>query len=342
MKVLHLLASNKFSGAENVVCQIINMFKDEVEMAYCSPDGDIKNTLKDKNIEFLPLNEFDKKELERVVNSFKPDIIHAHDVRASILASKFKKICKIISHIHGNDKKNMAKLTPKSVLYQLSTRKYNKIFWVSNSCLDDYFFKGFVKNKSEVLHNIINIENLYALAEQDKNEYDFDVCYLGRLTEVKNPIRALEIMKTLIKKNNKIKCAVVGDGNLRVECENFIKQNQLENNIKMFGFIKNPYKILKSSKVLLMSSINEGTPMALLEAFAFGVPLVSTKVDGAVELIKDDKMGYLFEENDQAVECVFKIINGNKEEINNYLKEFSKNYNDINKYKGKLLGAYQN
>ena len=50
MKVLHLLASNKYSGAENVVCQIINMFNGEVEMAYCSPIGEIENSLKDKEI----------------------------------------------------------------------------------------------------------------------------------------------------------------------------------------------------------------------------------------------------------------------------------------------------
>ena len=53
MKVLHLLASNKYSGAENVVCQIISMFKDEVEMVYCSPNGEIENTLRDKKIKFI-------------------------------------------------------------------------------------------------------------------------------------------------------------------------------------------------------------------------------------------------------------------------------------------------
>ena len=48
MKVLHLLSTNKFSGAENVVCQIINLFQNEsnYKMFYCSPDGEIKETLK--------------------------------------------------------------------------------------------------------------------------------------------------------------------------------------------------------------------------------------------------------------------------------------------------------
>ena len=52
MKVLHLLASNKYSGAENVVCQIIKMFNNSVEMVYCSVDGPIAQTLKDKGIKW--------------------------------------------------------------------------------------------------------------------------------------------------------------------------------------------------------------------------------------------------------------------------------------------------
>ena len=91
MKILHLLASNKYSGAENVVCQIIDMFKNEIEMAYCSPNGPIENTLKDKQITFLPLSKLSKSEIQKIINTYKPDVIHAHDVKASIVASGFAK-----------------------------------------------------------------------------------------------------------------------------------------------------------------------------------------------------------------------------------------------------------
>ncbi len=341
MKVLHLLASNKYSGAENVVCQIINMFDKDVDMVYCSPNGDISSTLNDKSIKFLPLNEFSFKELKRVVKEFKPDVIHAHDVKASILASRFFKQCKIISHIHGNDKKNMGKITLKSLIYNFYSKRFKKIFWVSNSCIDDYYFKKSVVGKSKVLHNIISIQKLYDLVEMDANNYNFDICYLGRLTDVKNPLRALKIMKQVIEQNQEVKCAVVGDGNLREECENFVKTNKLENNIKIFGFMKNPYKILQSSKVILMSSINEGTPMAILEAFALGVPLVSTKVDGAVELINNDLMGGLYNDDNDAKEMIINILKGNTQERQNYLKSFSIEYNDIEKYKKEIFKAYE-
>lgn len=341
MKVLHLLASNVYSGAENVVCQIIDMFNGEIEMVYCSPEGKIRQTLEEKNITFIPIDKLNKKELKRVVNEFKPDIIHSHDIRASIVASFFGKKIPVISHIHGNDKRNMGRLTPKSILYRLVSKRFKKVIHVSNSCFNDYIFKKSIENKSVILHNIISIDRLYQKEKLDKNSYKYEVCYLGRLSEIKNPMRALEIMKNVIQKRPETKCVFIGDGELRNECESFVKDNKLEENITFLGFVNNPYKVVKSARVVLMSSINEGTPMALLESFALGIPLVSSKVDGAVELITNDSMGYLYDTNEEAVDEILKIINSDKEKYIDYLTKYSVEYNDINKYKEQILKAYK-
>lgn len=341
MKVLHLLASNVYSGAENVVCQIIDMFNGEVEMVYCSPEGKIRQALEEKNITFMPISKLNKKELKRVVSEFKPDIIHSHDIRASIVASSLGKKIPVISHIHGNDKRNMGKMTPKSVLYRLVSKRFKKIIHVSNSCLNDYIFKKSIENKSVILHNIISIDRLHQKEKLDKNSYEYEVCYLGRLSEIKNPMRALEIMKGVIQKKPETKCVFIGDGELRGECESFVKDNKLEENITFLGFVSNPYKIVKSARVVLMSSINEGTPMALLESFALGIPLVSSKVDGAVELITNDSMGYLYDTNEEAVDAILEIINSDKKKYADYLTKYSIEYNDIDKYKEQILKAYE-
>lgn len=341
MKILHLLASNKYSGAENVVCQIIKMFESEVEMVYCSPVGEIENALKEKNVPYLPIASLNKKEVKKVVEEFKPDIIHAHDIRASIIASAFAKQVKVVSHIHGSDKRNMGRITPKSVLYAMVSKRFHKIICVSNSCLNEYYFKNKIKDKSVVLHNIISLDRLYEQEKTDKNTYKYEVCYLGRLSEVKNPIRALEVMKEVILKRPQTKCVVLGDGELKQQCEAFVKDNGLSQNIELLGFVKNPYKILRSSRVLLMSSISEGTPMALVEAFALGVPIVSTKVDGAVEIVKDSRMGSLYDSNEEAAEQVLEIIENDKKQYVEYLTAFSKEYNDMSSYKQKMLEIYE-
>ena len=53
MTILHVLYSNRFSGAENVVCQIIEMFRGypDVRMVYCSPDGQIREALEEAGID---------------------------------------------------------------------------------------------------------------------------------------------------------------------------------------------------------------------------------------------------------------------------------------------------
>ena len=88
-KILHILRSNKFSGAENVVCQIINIFKTDknFEMVYVSPEGPIKDTLKEKNINYIPIKKLSFLEIKRVINEYKPDVIHAHDFTASVLVA---------------------------------------------------------------------------------------------------------------------------------------------------------------------------------------------------------------------------------------------------------------
>src|SRR5574344_1972542 len=100
LRVLHLLSSNKYSGAENVVCTIIKAFENEIDMCYCSPDGPISDILKDKNIYYIPLEKFNRKSLKKVIKEYNPDIIHAHDYRASLLVTMSGVKVKIISHLH--------------------------------------------------------------------------------------------------------------------------------------------------------------------------------------------------------------------------------------------------
>ena len=70
--------------------------------------------------------------------------------------------------------------------------------------------------------------------------------------------------------------------------------------IHLLGFQSNPYGLLQNTRVLLMTSLWEGTPMSALEAMALGVPIVSTPVDGMCQLVEPGKTGFL-EETDEAL-----------------------------------------
>lgn len=340
IKVLHLLASNKFSGAENVVCQIIDFLHEDCEMIYCSPDGDINKQLASRGVNYLPLKKLTVAEVKKAVAQFKPDIVHAHDIKASFFASlAVGKRIPVVAHIHGSDAPTMSKLTPKSVLFKFASRKIKHIFWVSNSCFSVYKFKKTVATKSSVLYNILSLEDLNKKAESDESG-SCDIVYLGRLEPVKNPLRMLEIMKLAQQENSEIKCIVMGDGSLMDDCKRFVEENNLSRNIKLLGFVEKPQTILKNAKMLILSSISEGTPMCALEALGLGVPIVSTPTDGMVDLIKNEHNGFLYNTNEEAVVCIDKVLKSYTS-MSQKCIDFSKDYNNKDAYKTNILSVYQ-
>ena len=183
MKVLHVLNSRIYSGAEKVVCQIIHSFADDpnVQMVYCSPDSDIvRQMLCEQGVIFLPVSKLTPRELKRIIEQEKPDLIHAHDMRASFVASLCCGGIPLISHIHNNAY-DARGISPKSIAYLLAGSKAKHIFWVSNSSYEGYAFHKLFAKKSSVLYNIIDAEQISAKKNQDVNSYVYDMIYVGRL-----------------------------------------------------------------------------------------------------------------------------------------------------------------
>lgn len=101
-------------------------------MAYCSCDGHISKVLYEKEIKFIPLKTLNIKNLNKAIKLYRPDIIHAHDYKASFMVSLCNFKGKIISHLHNNSPE-ISKLSIKSILYSLTINKYEKIIAVSDS-----------------------------------------------------------------------------------------------------------------------------------------------------------------------------------------------------------------
>ncbi|MDD6994913.1 MAG: glycosyltransferase [Candidatus Borkfalkiaceae bacterium] len=344
MKILHVLNSDRFSGAENVVCQIIEMFKSDtnIEMVYCSPDGSIRDMLKEREIVFAPVSKMTKKELKRVIIEQKPDIIHAHDMRASFVAARSCGKITLISHIHNNNFDSRG-ISAKSIAFLYAAKKSEHIFWVSKSSYEGYVFHGFFKKKSSVLYNVINIEVLYEKMRQDEKKYDYDVIYVGRLTYPKNPQRLMNVFRLVVEKIPNVKIAVVGTGDLENDAKKLADSYGLLDNVHFLGFQSNPLKILHDSKVMVMASRWEGTPMCALETMALGVPIVSTPVDGLKDLIVNDENGFLSDEDEVMADKIISYINTptKRKEMSDKQMFFAKEWNDINKYKQKLFNVYR-
>lgn len=337
---MHLLQSNHFSGAENVACQIIKSFGDnhEYEMIYCCPRGDIEKTLKQMNVNYYLLDSFSKKDVKKAIDIIKPAVIHAHDRTASLMAAVASKKIPIVVHMHVNNNKGL-KMFVRNCVWTLYSRRYNHVFWVSNSAFDSFPFHKSLFKKSTILHNVLPVDDVVSKCNLDTNNYSYDVVYCGRLTYQKNPERLMEIFKLLIKQRPTIKIAVVGSGVYEDFVRDFIVNNSFTDNIDFLGFVENPLKIIKDSKALLMCSRFEGTPMVVIESQILGTPIVSTPVDGIKELVKNGYNGFLCETNDEIVDSLLKLVDKTINLSPNCFR-FSKEFCDYSNYKKTIANTY--
>ena len=229
----------------------------------------------------------------------------------------------------------MRKINIKSVAFNFIAKNIiNKIIWVSDSAYQEYIFKDSLKNKSSVIYNIVNADELKKLAALDKHDYDFDLIFLARLIDMKDPLRFIRIVNLVKAKIPDIKVAIVGDGDLKETVKEKVAEYGLQKNVKIFGNLENPYKVLKSSKALVITSRFEGTPMNALEAISFGVPVISTPVDGLKKILTKDK-GVFCQSDLEFLEQIEKLLK------NKAGWQKKTNIDDVSKFKENILSIYR-
>lgn len=343
MKILHIANTDHYSGGENVICQIISLFVEDknVEMAYVSPDGQIRDALKERNIRFIPVKEMSRKELKAVFEKEKPDVVHAHDMKASLIAALACKNSRLVVHLHNNEYANRT-ISKKSLSFLIPAKKAKHIFYVSKSAHDGYYFHKWFERKSSVLYNVIDISALEKKMSLDSKTYDYDVVYLGRLTYPKNPIRLLKVLRKVADVYPDFKTALVGTGEMEDEVRKAWEEMGLQKNVDLLGFQSNPLKIVKDAKLMLMTSRWEGTPMCALESFAMGTPIVSTPTDGLVDLIDEGETGFLSDNDDVLVEKIVSLIKNRelRAKMSEYCLRKSAKINDLKEYKQAISKAY--
>lgn len=341
MKVLHVLYSNQLSGAENVAADICIMFEKNLDTAYCSPNGSVATALKDREVIYFPMNSFSIRELKKVIRQFEPDLLHAHDVRATVLVSLVAGNLPWVSHLHVNNG-DMSHLSAKSLLYRQAVRRADKIIAVSKSCLDDYKYKETIKEKTVVMENVLNPDRLSRLIELNDEGLAFDFVYIGRLADQKDPVRVAKVAADVLKKRPDCQFGIIGEGPMKKDMEEVFEREKVSSQVTFTGRLASPYKTLQSSKCLLMCSKYEGTPIAALEAMALSVPIVSTPVDGMKNLVITGETGVLSNENSVLVEAVCRLITDELYQVKMKRASFTRyqKVNDHQTYKHKLNSIY--
>ena len=171
---------------------------------------------------------------------------------------------------------------------------------------------------------------------------------VGRFVDKKAPYYLILAMEKVVKKHQEVKLYMGGNGPLFNVCKNMIRFYQLEKNILLLDIIKpEEYrKYLENALAYVPHSLTadngdiEGTPLAVLEASAAGLPVISTLHAGISEVIIHEKTGFLVEEHDVTAMAhyMIQIIENKKlaQELGSKGKQNIKAHFSMNKHLGNL------
>ena len=137
--------------------------------------------------------------------------------------------------------------------------------------------------------------------------------------------------------------AVVGTGDLAEATQALAAEYGLDGCVHFLGYRQNPLKMLHDSKVMVMTSRFEGTPMCALEAQALGVPIVSTPTDGLRDLIETGKNGVLADTDAALADgvCALLCDADKRAKMSAAARAFAVRYNDMDAYRAALLAVYK-
>ncbi|WP_278036318.1 glycosyltransferase [Flavobacterium nitratireducens] len=240
------------------------------------------------------------------ISSLKKNKIQLVFAQYGTTAYRIVSICKclkipLITHFHGYD------ASVDSVIK--SCNNYKEVFdystyviAVSLSMKDKLIELGCPQEK--VIYNTYGPNNLFLEIVPKFLEPIF--IGLGRFVNKKAPYYTILAFKQVVEKFPKAQLVIGGNGELYEVCKNLVSYYQLENNVILPGVLspKDFEAYLSKSLAFVQHSITaingdqEGTPVAILEASAAGLPVISTFHAGIPDVIIDGETGFLVPEHD--------------------------------------------
>lgn len=290
----------------------LKMFKDMGYETYVATNGDEAIPYCDKKYKIsferspFKLNNLKAiKQLKKVVEEEKFDIIHCHTPMGSVvtrLASKHARKAygtRVIYTAHGF---HFYKGAPKiNWLFFYPVEKYlskytDDLITINN---EDYEL-AIKKFKAKRTHYVPGVgvdpkKFDFELSQEERHELrkslgikddDIVLIYVAELNKNKNQIMAIKAMEKLIVENSKYKLLLVGKDSYNGEYQRLVQELKLENNVIFTGYRKDVPKLMKISDIAISTSLREGLPVNLIEATMCGLPIVATNCRGNRDISK--------------------------------------------------------
>jgi len=216
---------------------------------------------------------------------------------------------KIIVSIHGWNKnyEKWVENHPVSTFRLLYKRVNACIVLASefkNKLLEWGFKKEIFLEPTIVDENLVSDFNNQHILEKihKKNKY-FTILFLARIEKDKGIIETLKTYQILKEKFNSIQLIIAGEGSCLNKAKDFSIKNNLQD-IIFTGYVSGPKKIkifMESDVYLFPTTYGEGMPISLLEAMAFGLPIITRPMGGIKDFFENERMGFITESKDPKI-----------------------------------------
>ncbi len=264
------------------------------------------------------------KEIKKIIKEFKPDIVHTHASKAGAIGRLAAISCKVPVIIHtfhghvfhsyfGKLKTNFYK-----IIERYLAKKSTAIIAISQIQKQELSETFQISSKNKIYVVPLGFDLTKFTNNKDENRKEFREKYnlsesqiaigiIGRLAPIKNHDLFIESIAFL--KENKvsnIKAFVIGDGETKQKIKNTCIKNNVsysenpkdEVDVIFTSWITNIDFALHGLDIVALTSLNEGTPVSIIEAQAAGKFVVSTNVGGIKDVLHPN-CGLLSEVNDK-------------------------------------------
>lgn len=240
--------------------------------------------------------------IRKIINEFKPDIIHTHTAKAGFLgrlaAFSIRRRVIIFHTFHGHLLHSyFGKLKKNGIILieRLLAKFTDALIAVGEKVRDELLLARIGEiTKFHVVGPGLEISDIPSRPDATESlgilEAEFTVTWIGRAVAVKAPHRILEIAQECQERELNVRFLFVGNGPLEEDLQRIAIENNL--NVQFLGWQTEIESILSVSDLVILTSLNEGTPVALIQAQMGGVPVLATSVGSTSEVMIHGTSGY--------------------------------------------------
>jgi glycosyltransferase involved in cell wall biosynthesis len=315
VRVLHLIESLEFGGAEKVVVTLANATAREHEVSVCCVRrrgdlaAELAPTVDVRCLERPEGNDWSlPRRLAALFRASRCDVVHSHNWSLFIetaLGGGMAHVPALVHTIHGpylDHGPGRTAALKRAVRHLLERRlapRFRSIAAVSRA-IARYAVEevGLRPGQVTTVHNGI-ADGVAPAPERREAGRPVTFIATGRLAPVKNHPLLLRAFAHVARELPETRLLLVGDGPQRAEIERLVDQLGVRGAVSLLGFRSDVGRLLASADAYVLSSRYEGISMALLEAMQSGLPAVATRVGGIPETVVDGETGLLVAPDDE-------------------------------------------